>query len=99
MLSDSTPPSPSTSVVVRLDCATVSAFLEEYARCVTQGGIFLRTRELRPVGERLTFAVTLSSGQRLLSGIGIVRWSQGPATPFERPRVSGMGLRFAELDA
>lgn len=98
MLSDPTPPSQSATVVVRLDCATVSAFIKEYARCVTQGGLFLQTRTLHPVGERLAFSVELKSGQVLLSGIGIVRWSQGPASPFDRPRVPGMGLRFAELE-
>jgi len=84
-------------VRVRLRYAAFETFIEKFAPNVTRGGLFLASREPRPVGEVFTFEVLLAGGEVALSGEGKVTWVRefDPAVP-NKPH--GMGVQFLKLD-
>ncbi len=84
-------------VRVRLKYPDVDTFAERFAPNVTRGGIFLASREPRPVGTVLRFEVSLMSGIPVLTGKGRVTWTKA-YDPGEPSRPYGMGVQFTELD-
>jgi uncharacterized protein (TIGR02266 family) len=87
----------SETVRVRLRYPDLETFVEKYAPNVTRGGIFLASREPRPVGEVLRFEVLLRQGAPVLSGEGRVTWVK-EFDPAEPHRPYGMGVQFTQLD-
>jgi molecular chaperone DnaK len=85
-------------VRVRLKYPDLDSFAERFAPNVTRGGIFLASREPRPVGTLLRFEVSLMSGTPVLTGKGRVTWTKA-FDPKEPSRPYGMGVQFTELDA
>lgn len=80
---------------VRLAFGDLDEFVDRYATNLSEGGIFIRSRDPRPVGSRLSFELRLRGGELVFSGEGTVRWvqgldSRGLGTP-------GMGLQFDSL--
>jgi uncharacterized protein (TIGR02266 family) len=90
-----TPPTP--LVRLRLKYPDVDTFVEKFAPNVTRGGIFLASREPRPVGAVVRFEVGLLSGAPLLSGEGRVSWVK-EFNPAEPTRPHGMGVQFTGVD-
>jgi len=90
------PRSPS-DLRIRLALGSMDAFIERYALNVSRGGIFVRTRDPQPPGTVVDLEVTLDSGERLIQGKGVVRWTTPPSAPGEPERAPGMGVRFLEL--
>ena len=84
-------------VRVRLRYPDLETFIEKYAPNVTRGGIFLASREPRPVGEVLRFEVLLRQGGPVLSGQGRVTWVK-EFNPAEPHRPYGMGVQFLRID-
>jgi len=82
---------------VRLRYPDLETFVEKYAPNVTRGGIFLASREPRPVGDVLRFEVLLRQGGPVLSGEGRVTWVK-EFNPAEPHRPYGMGVQFLYLD-
>ncbi len=82
---------------VRLRYADTDTFVEKFAPNVTRGGIFLATRDLRPVGDVLRFEVSIAEGAPILSGEGRVTWVKEP-NPSEPHRPYGMGVQFIYVD-
>jgi len=82
---------------VRLRYPDLETFVEKYAPNVTRGGIFLASRDPRPVGEVLRFEVLLRQGGPVLSGEGRVTWVK-EFNPAEPHRPYGMGVQFLYLD-
>jgi molecular chaperone DnaK len=91
-------PTSSVPVRVRLRYAAFETFIEKFAPNVTRGGLFLASREPRPVGDVFAFEVLLAGGEVALSGEGKVTWVRAfdPAAP-QKPH--GMGVQFLRLDA
>src|SRR6185295_17529833 len=81
----------------RLRYPDLETFVEKYAPNVTRGGIFLASREPRPVGDVLRFEVLLRQGGPVLSGEGRVTWVK-EFNPAEPHRPYGMGVQFLYLD-
>lgn len=80
---------------IRLAFADVGEFVDRYATNIGDGGIFIRSRDPRPVGTRLSFELRLRGGEIAFAGEGLVRWVQtldakGLGTP-------GMGIQFDQL--
>ena len=73
-----------------------SAFVEEFTESISLGGMFLKTREPRPVGTVVAFDIRLADGFQLLCGQGEVVWMRpdGEGSD-EHP---GMGIRFQAMD-
>src|SRR4051794_33366564 len=84
-------------VRVRLKYPDVDTFTERFAPNVTRGGIFLASRDPRPVGTVVRFEVSLVSGTPVLVGKGRVTWTKAH-DPTEPTRPYGMGVQFIELD-
>jgi uncharacterized protein (TIGR02266 family) len=85
-------------VRVRLKYPDLDTFAERFSPNVTRGGIFLASREPRPVGTVLRFEVSLMTGIPVLTGKGRVTWTKA-YDPKEPSRPYGMGVQFTELDA
>jgi uncharacterized protein (TIGR02266 family) len=76
---------------------------------LSEGGLFLGTHRLLPIGTRLELTFTLPTSSTVLSAVGIVRWVRVPdagredrpdyASGDEPPSNPGMGIQFQELDA
>ena len=81
----------------RLPCSTLDEFVERFAAHVSRGGLFLPTREPRPVGTEIAFELKLAGGEPALRGRGIVR--QVAATGPDGRASPGMGIQFTALDA
>lgn len=80
---------------VRLAFGDLDEFVDRFATNISDGGIFIRTRDPRQVGTRLSFELRLRTGEVAFSGTGIVRWVQGlDARGLGTP---GMGIAFDEL--
>jgi uncharacterized protein (TIGR02266 family) len=84
-------------VRVRLRYPDLDTFVEKFAPNVTRGGIFLASRDPRPVGQTLRFEVLLRQGAPVLSGKGRVTWVK-EFNPAEPHRPYGMGVQFLEVD-
>jgi molecular chaperone DnaK len=84
-------------LAVRLSYATVDEFVERFAVNISRGGVFIRSRDPRPVGTRLAFELRLHGGEPVIRGKGVVRWVRAESTG--RPPVApGMGVQFTDLD-
>jgi molecular chaperone DnaK len=85
-------------LAVRLSYGSVDEFVERFAVNISRGGLFIRTRDPKPVGSLLVFELRLLSGESVMKGEGVVRWLQ-PADPTAHPpRPAGMGVQFLRLD-
>ncbi len=83
------------SLLVKLTHKGIDEFVLKYATNISEGGLFIRTREPKAVGTELNFKVDIADGQRVLQGIAIVKWTRPDNDPSGPP---GMGLEFLELD-
>ena len=83
-----TPPPPDASVRLHLKCPDAEDFVERFAPNVTQGGIFLPTRDAREVGATIRFEIALLDDTVVFAGEGVVTWA--------KPK--GMGVKFTTLD-
>ena len=63
-------------LLIRLSYGTLDQFVERFASNISRGGMFIRTREPRPIGTVLDFELRLQSGEAVVKGQGIVRWIQ-----------------------
>jgi uncharacterized protein (TIGR02266 family) len=81
---------------IKFKSANLEQFIERYAVDVSQGGIFIRTKEPLPVGTTMRFEFQLRDESPLITGDGTVVWireqnaSQAGVAP-------GMGVRFDRL--
>ncbi len=79
---------------MRLAFATEREFVERFGQNVTATGLFVRSRDPRPLGTRLSFEITLRGGEAALSGSGVVRYVRAAGTGADP---AGMGLEVGEL--
>src|SRR5262249_11075203 len=81
---------------IKFKSATLDQFIERYSVDVSQGGIFIRTKDPLAVGTNLRFEFQLQDSSPLISGDGTVVWTR----EFDPSRVGvapGMGVRFDRL--
>ena len=83
------------SLLVKLSHKGLDDFAEKYATNLSDGGMFIRTKDPRPPGTELSFKVEIANGLRVLQGTAVVRWARKEGDP-EGP--AGMGLEFRQLD-
>jgi len=79
---------------VKLPFATPEDLAQKYGINITRGGIYLRSRTVKPPGTAVTLDLKLQSGQRVLYASAVVDFVTGQSGE----GVSGMGLRFLTLD-
>jgi uncharacterized protein (TIGR02266 family) len=82
---------------IKFKSETLEQFIERYAVDVSQGGIFIRTKEPLAVGTQMKFEFQLRDASPLISGEGTVVWTRenDPSRPAIAP---GMGVRFDRLN-
>jgi uncharacterized protein (TIGR02266 family) len=81
---------------IKFKSETLEQFIERYAVDVSQGGIFIRTKDPLAVGTQMKFEFQLKDGSSLIGGEGTVVWTRenDPSRPAIAP---GMGVRFDKL--
>src|SRR3954464_4599641 len=79
---------------VKLPFATPEDLAQKYGINITRGGIYLRSRTVKPPGTPVTLDLKLQGGQRVIYASAVVDFVTGQAGQ----GVSGMGLRFLTLD-
>ncbi len=85
------------AIRARLNFEQESEFIEAFAPLISAGGMFLRTRQIKPVGSTIRFDFSLADGERLLFGEGLVRQVRQP-TPQNPRSPSGMLIKFTKLN-
>ena len=83
------------SLLVKLTHKGIDEFVQKYATNISEGGMFIRTRDPKPIGTELSFKVEIADGQRVLQGVATVKWTRVEGDP---TGPAGMGLEFRELD-
>ncbi len=81
-------------MVVRLPFSTPEEFLAKYGANITLGGLYLRSKSVKPPGTLVTLDLKLADGSRLIHGSAIIHFVTGQAGQ----GISGMGFRFLKVD-
>ncbi len=77
-------------------CDTAERFAAMFSRYCDETSLFIATPAPKPVGDRIRFALTLASGNPVLTGLGrVIESHDNKQNRFNRP---GMRIRFEELD-
>ena len=63
---------------------------------LSTGGFFVATHILQNIGDKFKFTIRLPEINRLVRGVGEVRWHRHKDESPEAP--AGMGIRFVELE-
>jgi uncharacterized protein (TIGR02266 family) len=84
---------------IKLKYPDVETFIQKYAVNISRGGIFIATRQPKPVGTALKFEFLLGeSAISIIRGEGQVLWTR-EFDPDQPTKAHGMGVRFTKLDA
>src|SRR5687768_9194201 len=81
-------------MVVKLPFATPEEFLAKYGANVTRGGIYLRSKSVKPPGTTIHLDLKLANGERIILAHAVVHFVTGQ----KGEGVSGMGLRFTQVE-
>jgi len=84
---------------LRLAYGSIADFVERWAMNVSKGGLFVRTLDPSPPGTELLLEITIATGEPVIHGRGVVRWTTPPSAPGEPPHEPGMGVKFLALSA
>ncbi|MGE5232518.1 MAG: TIGR02266 family protein, partial [Acidobacteriota bacterium] len=81
---------------VLLEFENFGGFIREVSANISNGGMFIKTRYLKPIGTVVHFQFRLADHMELIRGTGTVVWTrwrdQGPGAP------AGMGIQFLDVD-
>lgn len=72
-------------------------FYTGFTQDIGTGGLFLTTRELRPIGERFRVLFRIPGSEHDFQPLCEVRWHRSPRKTGEPAVRPGMGLRFLDL--
>ena len=85
---------------IKLKYPDVETFIQKYAVNISRGGIFIATKQPKPIGTFVKFEFLLSDAgtSSIIRGEGQVQWTKeyDPAHP---TKAHGMGVKFSRLDA
>ncbi|MFW5921592.1 MAG: TIGR02266 family protein, partial [Polyangiales bacterium] len=85
------------SLKVRFKSATVDEFVEHYARDISRGGIFIKSKNPMAIGTLLKFEFQLKDESGLIHGVGRVVWKRDTEKSDEA-NPPGMGIKFIKMD-
>jgi molecular chaperone DnaK len=83
---------------VKLSYGSVDEFVERFATNISRGGVFIRTRDPKPVGTQVDLELRLSQGDLVVRARGVVRWIAEEDRAARPPAAPGMGIEFLALD-
>ncbi len=72
-------------------------FYTGFTQNISEGGLFIATSHLHPLGTPLEFSFTLDDGPEPIQARGLVRWVREPEA--QSPMPTGMGVEFESLSA
>ena len=81
-------------LAVKLPFATPEEFIARYGANITRGGLFLRSKAVKPPGTAVTLELRLSDGSRLLYASATVHFVTGQ----NGTGISAMGVKFLGVD-
>jgi uncharacterized protein (TIGR02266 family) len=84
------------NLLLNLTLPDRTAFVANFARNISQTGLFIRTKNPPAVGTRIQFEYRLADDTRVLKGAGVVRWARDDEADSELP--AGVGVEFIDLD-
>ena len=87
---------PRVEVDVAVGFRSESNFYTGFTEDVSQGGLFVATHVLRPIGTVLQLTFALPTGPEITT-TGVVRWVRDPHDYHDDAR-PGMGVQFTDLD-
>ncbi len=84
---------------IKLKYPDVDTFIQKYAVNISRGGIFIATKQPKPVGTFVKFEFLLSDagGTSIIRGEGQVQWTK-EFDPEHPGKPHGMGVKFSRLD-
>ena len=85
-------------VEIQIQYETADGFFEDYIRNLSLGGIFIETPKPLPMNTKLKVQFSLPDMSAPIVADGVVVHTLRLGQP-KNPSVSGMGIRFSELDA
>jgi len=71
-------------------------FVERFAGNISDSGVFIQTRDPRPVGTIVTLSTQLKSGEHLFAATSVVKWTRDSGEE-QKGLMPGMGLKFLEI--
>lgn len=81
-------------LAVKLPFPTQEDFIKSYGQNITRGGIYLRSKAVKPPGTQIKLDLKLQNGDMLLHATTVVAFVTGN----KGQGVPGMGLKFLKLD-
>jgi uncharacterized protein (TIGR02266 family) len=81
---------------IKLRYPDVGTFVGKFATNISRGGMFIASRNPKPIGSDIKFELQLADGSAVVAGDGVVRWVRefDPDNPREP---HGMGIEFTKL--
>ncbi len=86
------------SLKVRFKSATVDEFVEHYARDISHGGLFIKSKQPMTIGTLLKFELQLKDESKLIQGVGRVVWKREATETATDENPAGMGIKFIKMD-
>jgi uncharacterized protein (TIGR02266 family) len=80
---------------VKVTMHSDSNFYTGFTQDISEGGVFIASHEVLPIGSEVRFSLTLGKGS--VPCTGVVRWVREPG-PYLEGVSPGMGVAFADLD-
>lgn len=71
-------------------------FMERFAGNVSETGVFIQTKDPRPVGTIVTLSTQLKTGEHLFAATSVVKWTRDSGEE-QKGLMPGMGLKFLEI--
>jgi uncharacterized protein (TIGR02266 family) len=76
----------------------VDEFIEQYARDISRGGLFIKSKQPMAIGTLLKFEFQLKDESKLIQGVGRVVWKREPTDADGDTKPSGMGIKFIKME-
>ena len=86
------------SLKVRFKSATVDEFIEQYAKDISHGGLFIKSKQPMAIGTLLKFEFQLKDESKLIQGVGRVVWKREAGDSDGDDKPAGMGIKFIKMD-
>ena len=87
---------PRFAVEVEVGIHTDHNFYAGFSENLSEGGLFVATHRIQPVGSLVEISITVPSSEQPIRARGEVRWLRSYNEASDAP--PGMGIRFVELD-
>ncbi len=85
------------TIKLLLDYPDSEAYLYDYSTNLSEGGIFLKTTEVIPIGKYISMKFTIPNDINLLEATGIVKWITTEKEASLNNISQGVGIEFLQI--